>query len=263
MAASEQARRLEVFSAIQTRAVDKRLGVVRLAPWPTIAGCLTVLFTSRAGSTYLARELECAFEIGRMRESFNPPAVKGRPGAEIVAGREDPWFSFKAGCAGMIAAEFCGFFDAYLSQTSFILLLRRDIVAQAVSCVKALQTGQFHSTQKAKRATTYDAAQISHSISIIVGGAEKLRRYAERSGRPWRTLLYEDFAQGDFEGARAACDSLGVPRRPPDAQIAPMPVERLSDATNAEWAARFREQATPPIRDRIERYVARVNEPAP
>lgn len=52
----------------------------------------------------------------------------------------------------MIAAELCGFFDAYLRETSFIPLLRRDIVAQAVSCVKAKRTGQYHSTQKPMKA---------------------------------------------------------------------------------------------------------------
>jgi LPS sulfotransferase NodH len=246
--------RLKVFTDAQVAAIADALGEVRFAPWPQIDGCLAILFTSRSGSTYLARELECAFKIGRLRESLRPERVKGQVGAQIVDGRRDPWFSFKAGGHSVIAGELCGFFDAYLRETAFILLLRRDIVAQAVSCVKARQTGQYHSTQKAMRPGVYDGAKIAQYVSIISRGAQRLRLYAERSGRPWRPLVYEDFAGGDCTQATAACDALGVPRRRAGSKFRPMPVERIGDATNEAWAARFRGELDGSTRDLIERY---------
>ncbi|MGI8839822.1 MAG: Stf0 family sulfotransferase [Caulobacteraceae bacterium] len=223
-----------------------------------IEGCLAVLFTSRSGSTYFARNLECAFAIGRLRESLNPSRLEGRTAAQIVEGRKDPWFSFKAGPPGVIAAELCGFFDAYLKKTSFILLCRRDIVAQAVSCVKAQQTLQWHSTQKPAGVAAYDEAKIGEYISIIAGGVERLRLYAERSGRPCRRLIYEDFAGGDFTAPTAICDALGLPRRPAGSRIRPMPVERIGDAVNAEWAARFTAGMDFATRDLVEGYLAEI-----
>jgi|GEM_PF-1956731 len=252
------AKRLEAFTVAQVSKVSGRVGAVPVAPWPSLKGCLAILFTSRSGSTYLARELECAFNIGRVRESLNPNLVAGRPAAKIVASRREKWFSFKAGGNGVIAAEICGLFDAYLSETAFILLVRRDIVAQSVSRVKALQTLQWHSTQKAERPASYDTVKIAQSITIIANAVEKLRRYAERTGRPWRRLVYEDFQQGDFTQAMATCDSFAIPRRGVGSKIRPWPVERIGDATNLAWAARFREEVDSHTRDRIERYLADI-----
>jgi LPS sulfotransferase NodH len=252
------AERLKIFTEANVKEVSRKLGEVRITPWPRLEGCLAILFTSRSGSTYLARELECAYDIGRLRESLRPPRVRSHAAAQIVESRQDAWFSFKAGGHSVIAAELCGFFDAYLPQTSFILLLRRDIVSQAVSCAKAKQTGQWHSTQKPKRAPVYDGVRIAQSISTIVSAAERLRLYAERSERPLRLLIYEDFAQGDFSQAMAACDALGVPLRRSGAQIRSMPVERISDATNEAWGARFREEMSASARDLVERYSTKI-----
>jgi len=256
------AERLKVFTDAHVRKIGRKLGEVRTAPWPRIEGCLAVLFVSRAGSTFLARELECAFEIGRLRESLNPPLIRNRAAAQVVESRQDPWFSFKAGGNGVIAAELCGFFDAYLRETSFILLMRRDIVAQAVSRVKAKQTEQWHSTQLSKRVAVYNGAKIAQGVKLIADGVERLRLYAEQSGRPWRSLVYEDFEHGDFTLAMAACDALGVPRRSADSAIRASPVERIGDAINEAWAERFRQEAKPAMLDRVERYVAQVNEMA-
>lgn len=255
--------RLAVFTDAHVRKIVRKIGEVRVAPWPKIEGCLAVLFVSRAGSTYLARELECDFAIGRLRESLNPPLIRGRAAAHIVESRQDPWFSFKAGGNGVIAAELCGFFEAYLRETSFILLIRRDIVAQAVSRVKAKQTEQWHSTQPAKGIALYNAAKIAQGVKLIADGVERLRLYVERSKRPWRPLVYEDFAHGDFTSAVLACDALGVPRRGADRAIPPSPVERIGDAVNEEWGERFQREATPAIHDAIDRYLAQIDETAP
>lgn len=251
-----------MFSPAQISKVGQKVGPADFARWPTLEGCLTILFSSRSGSTYLARELECAFDIGRLRESLNPNRVANQGAARVVAGRRDAWFSFKAGGTSVIAAELCGFFDAYLASTSFLLLVRRDIVAQAVSRVKAKQTMQWHSTQNAKIEPVYDGAKIAQSVLIIADGVERLRSYAEASGRPSRRVVYEDFRHGDFSAVMEACDDLGVPRLGPESRIRPQPVERIGDAINAAWAARFVEEAQATTRIRIDGYLARIDEMA-
>ncbi|MGI8839824.1 MAG: Stf0 family sulfotransferase [Caulobacteraceae bacterium] len=254
------AERLAVFTDTQIEETRRKLGVIRLAPWPRLEGCLAVLFTSRSGSTCLARELEMAFDIGQLREALKPPKLAGRPAADLVADREGGWFSFKAGGHSVIAAEICGVFDAYLPVTSFILLLRRDIVAQAVSRVKAMQTGIYHSTSSGtpRGRAAYNEADIAKSVGLIAGGVERLRLYAERSGRPCRRLIYEDFADGDFTSPVAVCDALGVPHRAADSAIEYSPVEPIGNATNKKWAARFREEMDAETREIIERYQAEI-----
>lgn len=251
-------QRLDVFTRAQVGDVSRQLGPIASAPWPRIGGCLAILFTSRSGSTCLARRLECAFAIGRLRESLNPYRVRGTSAAQIVEGRQDPWFSFKAGPDGLIAAELCGLFDIYLRQTSFVLLRRRDVVAQAVSCVKANQTGRWHSIQEQMGAASYDELKVAEYISLIINAVGRLQRYIENSGRPWRTLTYEDFADGDFATAMDVCDDLAVPRRHAGSRIRPRPVDRIGDATNAQWIARFRKEMDGAMRDRIEAYSAEL-----
>ena len=248
--------RLSVFAPARIDDIRGRMGAIRTAPWPDIEGCLAVLFTSRSGSTYLARELECVFDIGRMREALNPAQVRGRAAAEIVAERQNAWFAFKAGVLGVIAGELYGFFNAYLEKTAFILLARRDIVAQAISLEKAMQTGQWHSTGAPPRAAVYDHVKIANSVRNIAVGVEQLRAYAIRSGRPWRTLIYEDFAESDLNPALAACEALGAPRREAGSKIRPRRVERLGDGTNEAWGARFHADMNPATRGWIERYRA-------
>lgn len=139
--------RLSAFAADQIAVVEERLGTRLVSPWPDIGGCLGVLFTSRSGSSYLARELAIRYDIGRMEECLNPHLVRGIPAAKVVASFAGRWFSLKLGIPGIISAELLGVMDRYLQQTSFILLRRRDIIAQAVSLVKANQTAQWHSTK--------------------------------------------------------------------------------------------------------------------
>jgi trehalose 2-sulfotransferase len=250
--------RLMPFSNPQVLSMRDRLPDVGPAAWPPIGGCLAVLFTSRSGSTYLARELECVYAIGRMREALNLHRRRDQTPNQIVKGDPDTWFSFKAGPPGVIAGELSGFFDAYLEKTSFVLLLRRDIIAQAVSNAKSVQTGQWNHMQEAQGVPRYDGALIAKFVAMIALNVEILRLYMKRSERPSRVILYEDFASGDFESAEQACDFLGVPRRAPDSNFRAMPVERMSDATNEAWAARFREEIDSSHRDRIQRYLAGI-----
>jgi len=250
--------RVSAFAASKVDGVRRKLTAARPGEWPPLEGVLAVLFTARSGSTFLARELEPIFAIGEMRESLNPPRVAGRSADEIVASREDSWFSFKAGGPGVIAAELCGFFDAYMARTVFIRLLRRDIVAQAVSREKALQTAQFHSTQGRAREATYNARAIARSVSLIAKGVGALAAWLERVNRPCRTLIYEDFALGDFTPAILACEALGVPRRLGGGQAPYRPVDKIGDASNLEWACRFEADMDGPTRGCIEGYGASV-----
>jgi LPS sulfotransferase NodH len=134
------------------------------------------------------------------------------------------------------------------------LLLRKDIAAQAVSGVKARQTGQWHSNRRQKISPSYDHAQIAKYILVISNGVAKLRSYAGLIDRPCRVILYEDFADGDFNTVEEACDSFGIPRRQPGSRVIANPLQRIGDATNEAWAVRFRDEMDSSLRDCVERH---------
>ncbi len=209
--------RLGALPAADVERIRRDIGQVRSAPWPRIEGCLAMVFIARSGSTFLARELEHAYAIGRMEESLNPKIVDDRPVAEIVRDRQAPWFAFKANMIGVIAGELYGFTDAYLHKMVFLRLVRRDIVAQAVSTAKAVQTQQWHLFDKPAGRAAYDGEQIAAAVRRIARGVDDLRQYVHLTDRPSRLLIYEDFSGDDFTPALQACELLGR-ASPPDAR---------------------------------------------
>ena len=248
--------RLEAFSHFQVEEIHARLGNLPKAEWPQISGCFVILFTARTGSTFLCREIEHIFDLGKMGEFLNPAQLRGRPVASIVARRKNAWFSFKAGAQGIITAELTGLFDTYIDRTVFIRLVRRDIIAQAVSLVKAAQTKQWHHYDEARRRPEYSTEAIAKSVRKILANVNELREYSRLAGRPCVTLVYEDFANGDFSPALTAANNLGLPLLPEDADVSHRPVERMSDAVNTEWQDRFLAEMSPGIRKRFASYHA-------
>jgi hypothetical protein len=188
----------------------------------------------------MCRQFETLFDIGKMGESLNPPKLKRRTAQRIVAKRKGPWFSFKCSASGLLCAEASGFIDTYLAKTVIVRLVRRDIVAQAVSGVRAAQTGAWHSHNKPSQEPVYDANRIADSVRRLSFGVEQLRHYAEATGRPQAVLAYEDITTSDLAAAKAAGDFLGLPKRPWDDDSELLrPVEKVGDAINDEWKERF------------------------
>ena len=232
-------RRMSAFTSHQIEIVASELGPISHAPWPKLEGCLGVLFTSRAGSTYLARELAKRFRIGRMKESFNPHRLEGIASANIVRSYANGWFGFKLGVPGIVSAELSGTIEQYIKSTYFIMLLRKDIVAQAVSLVKANQTEQWHSIHPPKREPYYDPVQLASSVRTIAKAVGTLRTYLDRTERPWRKLIYEDFEHGDFSTAEAICEEFRIPRLAAGQGPKFSTLHRTADEVNEAWIDRF------------------------
>jgi hypothetical protein len=251
-------RRMSAFATPQIEVVENQLGPILHAPWPKLEGCLGVLFTSRAGSTYLASELAKRFRIGRMEESLNPHLVAGLASANIINSYANGWFSFKLGVPGIISAELSGTIERYINVTNFIMLVRKDIVAQAVSLVKANQTGQWHSMTAPKHEPYYDSVQLATTIRVIANAVGNLRTYLNLAERPWRKLFYEDFEHGDFSAADAICDEFQIPRLADGQGPKLGKLLRTADKVNETWIARFREDLDEKTRQIIEKYSANI-----
>lgn len=217
----------------------------------------------------LSREIERRYRVGEIRESLNPPQIRARAKRigsgspahvlrDTVRGLgEDGWFGFKAGGDALAIAERSGLIDAYLPGLRFILLRRRDLVAQAVSIVKAEITGRFHSTQTETRTaelSDYSRDEILHKMRVMLSGVRRLDMYARRADRPFQIAFYEDFENGDFTSIVEICDALGLPRRDRIADEAKRKVEKIGDHVNIAWCQRFREESDPEVRRVLKQY---------
>jgi LPS sulfotransferase NodH len=238
-------------------------------PWPALEGCLVILFASRSGSTFLAREIESRYRIGQIGESFNPPQLKSRAmragiatpalafrhAVETVS--EAGWFGVKAGAQTIRNAELTGFVDAYLPKARFITLFRRDLVAQAVSFVKAEMTGRFHSGQTEARpvdAEGYDRKRILKKAKTMLRSMQALDGWLEPRKAPKGKLFYEDFRDGDFGTVATLCDAFQLPARTERKVTDSRAVTKIGDDVNDEWCRRFRDKHDNEAADILEQF---------
>ena len=262
--------RLDAFPAALKRRISDRMTDRLGAPnWPALKGCLCILFTARSGSTPLCREIERRYGFHRVNGSLNLAQIthtmtaRGLGSLSEAIGNivqresERGWFAFKTGPQGLIAAETAGFIEAQLKRTRFIFLLRRDLVAQAVSLVKAEQTYIWHSTQIAERIAepaVYSGDDITKAIRNILGALKSLRRYVDAAGRPCVRLFYEDFAAGDATVIEAVCDQLGLPRRRAPRSRDVRTTVKIGDEENLAWVERYNAEMEGEIATAVAEY---------
>ena len=145
---------------------------------------------------------------------------------------------FPSGGAGkaLIAAAF--------GRVLFLHLSRREKLAQAVSRVKAEQTGLWHIAPDGSeiertappQAPRYDFDRIHAEVmSLETSDAAWNDWFAAESIAPLR-ITYEELSEDPSSPLHRICSALGLPM---PAQVRPG-VARLSDATSADWIRRYR-----------------------
>lgn len=142
-------------------------------------------------------------------------------------------------------------FEAAFGRTLFLHLSRQDKVAEAVSLVKAQQSGLWHrapdGTELERLAPpkelVYDPDAIRASVEEVTQYDRDWRQwFADQSVDPLR-LTYEALAADPLETLRVVLERLGLGRTA--AAGVEVGVARLADDTNQDWVARFRaEQET-------------------
>ena len=121
---------------------------------------------------------------------------------------------------------------------------REDVVAQAVSWAKALQTNLWAAGDgQPASATRFDFAQIDGLVRAANEGRAGWRRWFDAHDLEPMGIRYEDLV-ADMRGTtRRALEFLGTDG-PADLPIRTRSA-RQSDALNHEWAARYRALAAP------------------
>ncbi|MEQ7129227.1 Stf0 family sulfotransferase [Actinopolymorpha sp. B11F2] len=130
---------------------------------------------------------------------------------------------------------------AQFGRLRFVHLRRRDVVGQAVSWAKALQTHYWHPDEAVKpggQPPHYDEELISRLVAAIEKfEADWTRWFAAHSIVPYQ-VVYEELAADPLRTAHKVLDYLGL-RLPPDQQLV-IGHRRQADQVNADWSARFR-----------------------
>jgi LPS sulfotransferase NodH len=131
--------------------------------------------------------------------------------------------------------------QAWLEHPTWVLLTRQDRVAQAVSWARAVQTGQWASTQQPWMRPVYDRRHIERRLRSIEQGERAWTTWFEQVGVEPLRLHYEEITVDLPGSARRVLVHLGVR----DAAQVPIEVpslRRQADEVSEVWCRRFREE---------------------
>lgn len=135
--------------------------------------------------------------------------------------------------------------EAAFGSTLFIHLSRGDKVGQAVSYLRAQETGLWHAApdgteierNEPRRKPGYDRDAIRTTIAEMTGQDRAWDAwFADQGIEPLR-LTYEDLSADPSSVLHTVLGALGVGQTGID-ELAP-PLRKLADETNASWVARF------------------------
>lgn len=149
----------------------------------------------------------------------------------------------RAVCPGLPGRD-ADLLSTVFGQTSYVYLWRDDVVRQAVSWLRAEQTGFWHDTgglgeaQAPQREPRYDSAAISALVGTIREHNQAWRDWFAAQGVQPYPVRYEDL---DADPAAVTRDILGFLGLEPAAGSAvTAPDRRLADDLTEEWVARYR-----------------------
>lgn len=133
--------------------------------------------------------------------------------------------------------------------TLFIHLTRHNKLQQAISLVKATQTGLWHRApdgtelerQSAPQEPVYDASAIATQLSEFTDMDQQWNSwFAKESLAPFR-LSYEQLSENPTDILADVVERLGLDRE--ICNEISLPVSKLADATNKSWEKRFQNEA--------------------
>ena len=127
---------------------------------------------------------------------------------------------------------------ALLPNLKFVYLSRTDLLGQAISWARAMQTSQFRSTQPARGSAAYDGEAIRQRLVAIVRERARWEMYFARTDIAPLRITYEDVVAHPDREVRRVADLLEV-----DGGVTIDPAQvnlRMQrDALSDDWRQRF------------------------
>ena len=205
----------------------------------------------RSGSNWLAELLHSTGVLGQPLEYFNgysrrvldDPTYPDDPRQQVqriltMGKTPNGVYALKMFAYQFRAVETHVRLSQDLPNLHFVFLRRRDILGQAVSWARALQTNQYRSTQPSAGEATYNHAAILERLRIIIEEYALWDSYFARNGLSPVELNYEDM----LEAPQKACDRVAKLFGLEDQAV--IRTERINlviqrDVVNEEWRRRF------------------------
>jgi len=139
-------------------------------------------------------------------------------------------------------------FEAAFGRTLFIHLTRPDKVDQAVSYVKAQQTGLWHMAPDGTelerlappREPVYDGVELRACFETMTAYDHQWEAWFEQQGIEPLRLSYDGLSADPTGTLRRVLDRLGLD--PAVANGVGLGVRKLADATNRDWVKRLRSE---------------------
>jgi LPS sulfotransferase NodH len=203
----------------------------------------------RSGRNFLCALLDSTGKLGRPREYFSDKrrflAIERAPGLfeEMLAEASTP-----NGIYGL--KVFSRQFDltrrsawpARLPGLRFVSLERRDLLGQAISWLRATQTGQFRAGAPPTGDARYDARAIARLMARFADDQARWRRYFARNGIEPLWLTYEGVTADPGGAVAAVAAAVGLDGAwAVDPSAVPTAMQR--DLETEAWRDRFISEA--------------------
>jgi LPS sulfotransferase NodH len=130
---------------------------------------------------------------------------------------------------------------ALLPNLKFVYLSRSDVLGQAISWARAMQTSQFRSTQPPRGTATYDGEAIRQRLLAIVHEQARWKIYFVRTGIIPLRVTYEDVVANPDREVRRVADLIQVGGCV-TIDPAKVDLEVQRDAVSVDWRQRFRSE---------------------
>jgi LPS sulfotransferase NodH len=135
-----------------------------------------------------------------------------------------------------------------LPNLHFVYLTRDDLLGQAISWARALQTEQYRSTQPAKRFAAYDAELIRSRLMAIARERAQWEAFFARTGIEPLRIVYERFLEDQPSYVDRVASLVDIENPVIDQRRVDLVIQR--DAVTEEWKQRFRaENGDPNVLD--------------
>ncbi|WJS85375.1 Stf0 family sulfotransferase [Paracoccus sp. TOH] len=229
---------------------------------PRAGRSYVIFFTPRSGSSWLTDICERSGRLSRPDECFNPqfmPRMTRALGArnmpeyvELLQRRRNTHGVY--GCQityHQLQAVFAdeAAFLAHFPQAPVFWLIRKDIVAQAVSLAKMVATSVSHSALNSNdeitasdRSFDYDPAAIRHWLDHILMAERQTEAMLARHGIAPLRISYEGMtAMGEAGAVARIAQGIGV--APPGDASTGSAHRKIATAKNQDFAQRFHDDA--------------------
>jgi LPS sulfotransferase NodH len=215
----------------------------------------------RSGSNLLCQYLSSTDRLGRPLEYFNGPGRRAlglpdfpdAPESQIEAVLRLGTTPNGVYAVKLFASQFAAFsrrlrWMDLLPNLHFVYLTRDDLLGQAISWARALQTEQYRSTQPAKRPAVYDADLIRSQLAAIVRECAQWEVFFARTGIEPLRIVYERFLEDRSGHVDRVANLVGIKNPSVDRRKVDLVIQR--DAVTEEWQRRFRmEEGDPNVLD--------------